>query len=232
MSLRQFKLADVVQETPEIKTFRFEPVDRRPFNFKSGQFVLLHVGNEQRAYSISSPASESKRIDLTIRIGSETYFPKKVDKLSIGDIVGIEGPHGLFMLDPKAKNITFIGAGVGMAGLRSLLAEALHKATIKITILYSARSEKEILWRKTLDRLKNTKVVYTLTREKPAAWRGELGRIDSAMIARVITRPKNKHYYICGPTDMVESTKAALLELGIHEGRIKMESWGGIVGSV
>jgi ferredoxin-NADP reductase len=68
MAVHKFRLSAITQETPEVKTFRFEPLE--PFTFEAGQFVLLRVGGEARAYSISSPAYERKFIDLTIRIGT------------------------------------------------------------------------------------------------------------------------------------------------------------------
>jgi ferredoxin-NADP reductase len=75
------------------------------------------------------------------------------------------------------------------------------------------------------------KVVFTLTREKPADWRGELGRIDAAMLKRNISNMEDKHYYICGPPEMVEATQTALLELGVPDSHIRAEKWGGIPNS-
>jgi len=217
-----------VPETDEIKTFRFEPL--APFAFKAGQFVLLRIGGEARAYSISSHPSE-RFVDLTIRIGPDSYFPKKVEKLKAGDVVEIEGPFGTFALD-AATDAVFIGAGVGIAGLRALWTEHLQNPSARATIIYSARTEREIIWRKELEGLPRTEVIFTLTRENPAGWKGEIGRIDAAMLKRRISSPQHKRYYICGPPEMVESAEASLLGLGVPAVHIKTEKWGGIAVSV
>lgn len=228
MPLRKFRLAAVAVETPEVRTFRFEPVDE-PFTFKAGQFVLVRIGGEARAYSISSQASEQSYIELTIRIAHESYFPKKIAALKIGDIVEIDGPHGTFILG-AAPEAVFIGAGVGIAGLRSLWTEFL-KRNGRATIIYSSRTESELIWRKEFEAMQNAKTVFTLTRERPSGWHGETGRIDAALLKRHISSPARKDYYICGPSEMVESCKQSLLELGIPAERVKAESWGGIPSS-
>ena len=229
MAVHKFRLSAITQETPEVKTFRFEPLE--PFTFEAGQFVLLRVGGEARAYSISSPAYERKFIDLTIRIGTESYFPKKLEALTVGDVVEIDGPHGRFTLDPVTQSAVFIGAGVGIAGLRSLWNELLRvKPDAKITILYSARTLNEIIWRKVFGSMPDA--VITLTREQPACWVGELGRIDVAMIKRNVRNVGKNHYYVCGPPEMVSSVEVALTSLGVPAAQIKAEKWGGIDGSL
>ncbi|MEM7813639.1 MAG: FAD-binding oxidoreductase [Candidatus Aenigmatarchaeota archaeon] len=229
MSHCKFKLAAVVRETPEVKTFRFEPLES--FSFKAGQFVLLRLDGESRAYSISSHPSEPL-VGLTVRIAPDSYFPKKIERLKIGDVVEMDGPFGAFSLDSSTTEAVFIGAGVGIAGLRALWSEHLRKPGASATIVYSAKTERDIVWRSELEALPRTKLVLTLTRENPAGWKGELGRIDAAMLKRHITSPASKHYCVCGPPEMVEATKADLLRLGVPEARIKSESWGGIAGSV
>jgi len=227
----KFRLSNITQETPEVKTFRFEPLE--PFTFEAGQFVLLRVGGEARAYSISSPAYEHKFIDLTIRIGLESYFPKKLEVLSVGDIVEIDGPYGTFTLDPATQNAVFIGAGVGIAGLRSLWSELLRvKPGARTTIICSARTSGEMIWHEAFDKMRNAKVIYTLTREQPERWLGELGRIDAEMIKRNVKDVLDNHYYICGPPEMVSAVEEALISLGVPVAQIKAEKWGGISGSV
>jgi ferredoxin-NADP reductase len=230
MAVHKFRLSAITQETSEVKTLRFEPIGK--FEFKAGQFVVLKIGNESRAYSISSHPSEHF-VELTIRIGSESYFPKKLENLAIGDIVEIDGPHGTFTLDAATQNAVFIGAGVGIAGLRSLWSELLRaKPNAKITIICSARTSGEMIWHEAFDKMRNAKVIYTLTREQPERWLGELGRIDAAMIKRNVKDVLDNHYYICGPPEMVGAIEEALISLGVPVAQIKAEKWGGISGSV
>jgi ferredoxin-NADP reductase len=191
MVRQKFKLMSVIPETPEVKTFRFEPLEEA-FAFKAGQFVMLHIGDESRAYSISSPSSEKRFIDLTIRIGIESYFPKKIDALTVGDVVDIDGPHGTFTLEPSDEAV-FIGAGVGIAGLRSLWTKfAEESGESAMSIVYSSRMQSEIIWREEFESLKNhgADVIFTLTRETPDDWNGETGRISAAMLSKSVSDRK------------------------------------------
>jgi len=226
MPTHKFKLIAVKQETPDVRTYRFEPLGK----FKSGQFVLLRYDGEARPYSISSPATETRFIELTIRAGPENYFPKKLLNLNVGDVVELDGPHGQFVLSGSKRDAVFIGAGVGIAGLRGLWSEIFAKnPKSRVTIIYSARTEDELIWLEDLGKSK-AKIVLTLTREQPADWTGETGRIDDEMIKRYVPKLLEKEYYICGPPEMVDGTKEALLSLGVPEGQIFAESWGGIAG--
>jgi ferredoxin-NADP reductase len=235
MAVHKFRLSAITQETPEIKTFRFVPIGK--FEFKAGQFVVLKIGNESRAYSISSHPSEHF-VELTIRIGTESYFPKKLEQLKVGDIVEIDGPHGTFTLDSAAQNAVFIGAGVGIAGLKSLWSELLHhNPSARIEIVCSARTKDELVWHSAFEKMPpNVSMVYTLTRERPFGWEGhighEIGRIDAAMLKRNIKDGQGKYCYICGPPEMVSAVEEALISFGVPATRIKAEKWGGISGSV
>jgi ferredoxin-NADP reductase len=98
-------------------------------------------------------------------------------------------------------------------------------------LLYSSRTFEDIIYREELDqmaaRTDRLIVVYTLTRRQPPGWTGGARRIDRSMLESVgvptNARPK---IFICGPTNLVESTAQSLLELGHERHLIKMERFG------
>ncbi|HKR07896.1 MAG TPA: hypothetical protein VJS39_01790, partial [Gemmatimonadaceae bacterium] len=102
---------------------------------------------------------------------------------------------------------------------------------IPARLLYSSRSWDDIIYRDELIRLAendNTlEVVHTLTREQPAIWNGFRRRIDRKMLVDVgWPATENPRIFVCGPTPLVESAAATLVELGHQPTLVKTERFG------
>ena len=70
-------------------------------------------------------------------------------------------------------------------------------------------------------------VVHTLTRSQPEGWEGYARRIDEEMLREISPAPSEKPLaFVCGPTPLVESGAAALVELGHDPNRVKTERFG------
>jgi len=98
-------------------------------------------------------------------------------------------------------------------------------------LLYSSRSFEDIIYREELDRLARNdssfKVIHTLTRRQPLNWNGYNRRIDRAVLAETVFQPaENPLIFVCGPTALVETVAAYLLDLGFAPERIKTERFG------
>ena len=118
-----------------------------------------------------------------------------------------------------------------MAMLRTrAVASAAIRAAIPATLLYSARSWEELIYRDELATIANdatTRIAYTLTRSRPLGWTGLSRRIDSAMLADLAPSPTlHPHIYVCGPTGLVESAAQLLVDIGHDPLRIKTERFG------
>ena len=76
-------------------------------------------------------------------------------KLSPGDKVGVRAPLGNYFPynDWKGKDVFFVGGGIGMAPIRTIMLHLLeHKADYgKISLLYGARSPKDMAFSYELD---------------------------------------------------------------------------------
>ena len=118
-----------------------------------------------------------------------------------------------------------------MAMLRTrAVASAAVRAATPATLLYSARSWEELIYRDELTRIADdstARIEYTLTRSQPPGWTGYSRRIDSAMLAEIAPAPDSRpHIYVCGPTGLVESAAQLLVDLGHEPERIKTERFG------
>lgn len=103
-------------------------------------------------------------------------------------------------------------------------------STVPVRLLYSARSQSEVLYRDELKRAEEhdgVDVRLTLTREWPDGWSGYRRRIDRELIAEVVWPPEQRPLvYVCGPTAFVETAADALVSLGHEPGRIRTERFG------
>jgi len=65
-----------------------------------------------------------------------------------------------------------------------------------------------------------------MRRSDEKSWSGAVGRIDAALLASAAPKLTADRVHICGPEEMMETTKAILLELGVPRERIKTEAFG------
>ena len=133
--------------------------------------------------------------------------------------------------------LLLVAGGSGIVPLRSILAhrESVSPGTPAL-LLYSARSEADIIYRDWLDSLdlglSNVSVRYSLTRRHPAGWSGYVRRVDPKMLDDCL-RELAAHSaqptplcYVCGPTGFVEAAADALLEVGVPESCVRTERFG------
>src|SRR6056297_75071 len=127
------EIIDIKQETGSnlnIKTFKLRFVDgeiRESFSYKPGQFMMVTVpGVGEAPFGFASSPTQDN-IELSVKeVGLVT---EEIHNLQIGDKIGVRGPYGngFPVKESKGKNIVFIGGGIGLAPLRSLINYVLDK---------------------------------------------------------------------------------------------------------
>jgi len=228
---------DVIDETPRTRTLVLD-VPEWP-GHRAGQHVDVRLTGDdgyqaQRSYSIAS-APEDTRLMLTVeRIEDGEVSPYLAGDVQAGDQFELRGPIGGYFVWTAALGgpLFLVAGGSGVVPLMAMLRHrAVARSNAQTVLLYSSRTQEDIIYRAQLDELAATgdglKVVHTLTREKPAGWTGGTRRIDRAMLSEfgfpLSTKP---HMFICGPTPLVESAARALSALGHEPARIKTERFG------
>ncbi|MFW6139259.1 MAG: FAD-binding oxidoreductase, partial [Spirochaetota bacterium] len=132
------------------KFFEIELLNGETLSYLPGQFVEVSVfGYGEVPISISSPPTKPGGFELCVRkVGKVTAALHSLEK---GSIIGIRGPfgNGFNTQDLKKKDLLFIGGGIGLVPLRSLIKYVIeHKKDYgKITILYGAKTPAELLFR-------------------------------------------------------------------------------------
>jgi ferredoxin-NADP reductase len=231
------ELVELVPETPRVKSLVLAAPGwpgHRP-----GQHVDVRLTAEdgyqaQRSYSIATPA-DGERVVLTVeRLEDGEVSPFLTDELLVGDRIELRGPIGGYFVWDGADRapLQLVAGGSGIVPLMAMLR---HRAGLgsagPASLIYSARTEGDLIFREELDRLAATdgdlRVAYTLTRDRPPGWTGYDRRVDSEMLGETLGgADRAATAFVCGPTRFVEVAADALVGLGYEPGRVRTERFG------
>lgn len=234
------KVAQVVRETPSIKTFRLvEPSGASlPFDYLPGQFMTVEVESApgtvlRRAYTIASSPTRQAYAELTIKREAQGKVSQFLhDRVKAGDLVKISAPFGAFTFTGMNEDsVVLIGGGVGITPLMSVLRFLTDRAWPgEIYFLYSARSTAEFVFRDELAYLQrrhpNLHVLATMTRSEGTDWMGPEGQITRELLQSAVPGLARRRVHLCGPPPMMAAMKEALTALGVPADKIHTEAFG------
>lgn len=214
--------------------------------------VMLDGHEIRRSYSMSSSPLEH-RLAVTIKkVEGGLVSTFLHDKMKVGDSLEVGTPDGRFYstLNPdKRRTYYLFGAGSGITPLMSILKTILEgEAMSTVFLLYGSRSEEHIIFRNDLDLLSERyngqlMVEYVLSRPKKESagglfgmfkksstnWQGKSGRIEGKVVNAFLDDnlaqgPEDEcQYFVCGPGNMADTVKAALLGRGIQSKQVHTE---------
>ncbi|MDD5397505.1 MAG: FAD/NAD(P)-binding protein [Dehalococcoidia bacterium] len=211
----------IIEETPTVRTIHFhfkDPELNKEFTFEAGQFAELSIfGVGEATFCISSSPTRNDHWECGInRVGLVTAA---LHRLGVGAEIGFRGPYGNhFPLDIMAgKNLVFVGGGIGLAPLRSLIWNVLDNRDKydKIAIIYGARSPGDLCFKYDLDTWEADQSLNTIiTVDKgDAMWKGREGFVSEAL-RDAAPSSRNAVAVVCGPPVMIRSTFPVLEQLG------------------
>jgi ferredoxin-NADP reductase len=238
LNWRLGQLTAAVNETPRVRTLVLAVPDWP--GHLAGQHVDVRLTAEdgyqaQRSYSIASAPEEPGRLALTVeRIDDGEVSPYLVDELAEGDQLQLRGPIGGYFVWEAVMGgpLLLVAGGSGICPLMAMIRHrAASGSRAPARLLYSSRSQEDVIYREELDRLAGQadglEVSYTLTRRRPPGWTGYSRRIDREMLAEVAWAADQRPLcFVCGPTPLVEAVAQSLVELGVPPDRVKTERFG------
>ena len=221
------KIEKVIQETGNIKTFHINFKDENQkslFNFKSGQFAEYSIfGVGEATFCISSSPTRMNHLEFSVmKAGKVT---QAIHELEEGDEIGFRGPYGnWFPLDVlQGKNLVFVGGGIGLAPLRSLIWNVLDNRDEyeNVVILYGARSPSDLSFKYDLEAWEQDSGVdmYTTVDRGDENWTGRVGLIPP-VLEEIGPSPENTVAITCGPPIMIKFTLQSLEKLGFTHDQI------------
>lgn len=215
----------------------FLTLDRRKeFSFVPGQNVALMIPgvlNEKgvpvkRLYSIVS-TPDSEELEFCFTVYPEPSFSNKLARLKPGDQLQVEGPFGIFKLQPPKPDVTFIAAGTGIAPILCMIRTLVkQKFPHPMQLFFGFRTLADFLYQQELEkyaRQANIKLITSISSpDVPLAqWQGYRGRITD--VFPKLLQNTGQEVYICGPPAMVKDTTALLIKMGFKSNQIRKEQW-------
>ena len=213
-------VAEIIRETGNIRTLRVVLDDAeamRNFTYEPGQVGQLSVfGAGESTFVINSPPSQKDYLQFSVMQAGEVTAA--IHRLSPGDKVGVRAPLGNHFpyADWKGKDVFFVGGGIGMAPIRTIMLHLLeNKADYgRISLLYGARSPRDMAFSYELeDWLRRPDLDCTLCIDAPFdGWEHRVGLIPNVLL-ELAPRPGNCVAVLCGPPIMIKFTVQALEKL-------------------
>jgi ferredoxin-NADP reductase len=233
MKFEPFVVREIADETEDVRTFRLARPDGSVPSYQPGHFFLLRLPDEggktvQRSYSAASHPSEPL---LSFCVKLKGAFTHLLWNLKEGDSIEIDGPYGIFLLKPDDTERVFIGGGVGISALRSMILQTVKNEQKKSCLFHSARSLPGLIYHGEMEKLAaespHFKFYPTLTcEEMPQGWGGSCGRISVPLIKQTLGTLEGKTFYLCGSKEMAGQLAAALIAEGVPKDRVKKDEWG------
>lgn len=196
------------------------------FNFEPGQYVtlLVNIDNNEyrRSYSICSHPNEPLRIAVKrVENGVVSNWINDLEDLS--QPISVSAPTGNFTLPKDAKSVVAIAAGSGITPILSILKSNANEKDC--TLIYGNKTLEEAIFIEDLSKLPLKSTTHFLSRETSASARD--GRINkdslTVLIKENIELLKNDCFLICGPEEMIHSSRETLQFFGLPEEKIRFE---------
>ncbi|MBP0483605.1 FAD-binding oxidoreductase [Sagittula salina] len=196
------------------------------FSFAAGQAVDLALDRdgwrqETRPFTFVS-LPEEETLQFVIKSYPEhDGVTERIGKLTPGDTVLAEDPWGA--ISDKGDGI-FVAGGAGVTPFIAILRKKLQEngALDGNTLVFSNRTEAEIILKDEFDAMPGLSVVYTVTDEPDSDY--ARGQVDASFLRDLLDVAEDV-VYVCGPDGMVETLPRELVALGVPQKRIITEKF-------
>ncbi len=221
------RIIDRVQESDDIFTLRLrfnDPSIQSAYEFKPGQFNMVYLpGAGEVPISLSSDPDQKDSFFHTIRVAGRVT--KGIDKLGIGDEIGIRGPYGQGwpLESAEGKDVIIVTGGLGCAPVVAVIHYVLKRRERfrRLVILQGVKHSHDLIWRASYERwaqAPDTQVLIAANATE-AIWPWHIGTpID--LVQQADFDSANAVSMICGPEGMIVAAAKSLTERGLPEADI------------
>ncbi|BAH50817.1 PDR/VanB family oxidoreductase [Rhodococcus opacus] len=218
MSLFTVTVAEIVDETPDIKSFRLVRTDGSPFEpYPAGAHIdILGPTDVLTQYSLCSPPHEPESYVVAVKreAGPRGGSAALHDHVTSGSELRISGPRTLLALAEGADRHILVAAGIGLTPMLSL-AFALHRQGQRFDLHYFARTRAQAAFVDLLessDFRQDVHQHFGLTRDEQY----------SALEKILADASAATHVYTCGPEGFMDRVRG-LAEPAVGEDSVHFE---------
>ncbi|MBZ4686981.1 MAG: hypothetical protein PWQ96_2314 [Clostridia bacterium] len=217
------KVTKIVDETPDVKTFHVTSENGKPFTPMPGQLGMVSLVDVGEAmFSVTSQGEDHLEFAIK-RVGMLT---DALHEMEPGQEIAVRGPYGNgFPIDMcKGKDLLFIGGGIGLAPLRSLINYCFENRNDfgHIQIIYGSRSPADLCFKDDIfnnwPKQENTRVDITVDKGDEN-WTGNEGFVPQ-ILEEVNPSPEGKVAVVCGPPIMIKFVLQSLAKMNFTDDQI------------
>ncbi|MBS0540618.1 MAG: ferredoxin--NADP reductase [Proteobacteria bacterium] len=227
MAYHPLRIAKIIQETPDARSFVFDvPADlAATFKYRAGQFLTFRVPHDtgvfNRCYSLSSAPEADGQMKVTVKRvtggkGSNWFN----DALKEGATIDTMPPAGRFVLDEGQAPLLLFGGGSGITPMMSLIKAALKLGARRIRLFYANRDRPSIIFDKELVELiashtSRLEVIHHLDADQ--------GLTQPAEVLAALKGFEDAEAFLCGPGPFMDMVEKTLLGAGMPRERVRLE---------
>lgn len=226
----KYKLRRKTEVSAGIWLFTFDlPNKYSVLGLPTGQHVAIrasvHDHTVVRSYTPISNNRDLGRLDFIIRVYPDGQLGNYLKHLNIGDSVDMRGPKGAMKYRKGlCRELGMVAGGTGITPMFQLIRAICENPgdNTKVTLVYSSRSEPDIMLKKELDEFAKASPekfrIWYMLDEPSAGWTGGTGHFDAATLRKYMPKPAaDTKALLCGPPPMVNAAKKILVsELGFE----------------
>ncbi len=231
MQISPWRVASITKVADRLWELRLRSETGEGLAYRAGQFAWLAFGRWRfplidHPFSIASAPSAGS--DLAFVIKESGDFTNDVGKLAPGTLVGLDAPHGSFVLDVAADAVVLIAGGVGIAPILGILRElAARGDRRKVRLIYAGAWPAAMIdpARVMTETSGLDFAAIFLAEEADAGWQYDRGRVTPEVVERVLDgldRP-GVSAMLCGPGPMMCSACDLLRAAGVPLAAIRYE---------
>ncbi len=233
-------IKQVRKETQDCVSVLFDIPEelKNVFEYKAGQYLTLRKiidGKEvRRNYSLcSSPIQNEWRIAIK-KVDGGIFSSFANEKLKAGDSIDVMPPMGKFLTSintTQQKKYVAFAAGSGITPVLSIIYTILKtEPTGNVVLVYGNKNRSSIIFKEALDALKNNyidrfQLIHILSREKTdaAIHHGRINDEKLIELTKLIELKSIDEFFVCGPEQMILTTKSFLIDQKINPQKIHVE---------
>ncbi|WP_028663195.1 PDR/VanB family oxidoreductase [Saccharomonospora halophila] len=199
------RVAEVVDETAEVRTLRLVRTDAAPLpEYEAGAHIdVVGPTGMTRQYSLCGRPSDRSALLIAVKREPESRGGSQaLHTVSAGDTLEIGQPRNLLTLAPDADRHLLVAAGIGITPLLGM-AHELAERDADFELHYFARSREEAAF---VDRLESLPEFRSRIHSRFGTPRDELPAVLADLVPELTP---HSHLYTCGPEGfMAEVIKA------------------------
>lgn len=198
------RVAEVVEETPDIRTLRLTREDGAPFvRYEAGAHIdVVGPTGVLRQYSLCSPPSDPSSLLIAVKREAKSRGGSvALHEVSTGDHIKISEPRNLLTIAKGADRHILIAGGIGVTPLLSMAYE-IYSWVEEFELHYFARSRDQAAF---VDLLENRVDFSERVHLHFGTPRSEQPGVLAAVAS---TATRATHVYTCGPDGFMEQVAA------------------------